>query len=36
MQKKQIKLELLEKNDREQFIIDNQISFKYVLMIPIM
>ena len=29
MQKKQIKLELLEKNDREQFIIDNQISFKY-------
>lgn len=29
MQKKKIKLELLEKNDREQFIIDNQISFKY-------
>ena len=29
MQKKQIKLELLEKNDREQFIIDYQISFKY-------
>ena len=29
MQKKQIKLELLKKNNREQFIIDNQISFKY-------
>lgn len=26
---KRNKLELLEKNDREQFIIDNQISFKY-------